>query len=353
MRPVFPHRSGDERGNMIGANATLQRASAAIFFFCESATPARFRYRHSGAHGKNWGEGVMASDFFLKFDDFHKFESFEDEAEGAAHALRRLGRNSVDLGGGFLKLIHDGTTAPSDMLDLKFKHDDAIISHDFFKLGFDFLEASASQHKVDIKEIVIIKVIDKSSPNLSAVSEGGGGATTIETDLPQLEADLKITGQDFLKIAPSLTDAPAETLSLNFSKISFDYKEQGADELKVGQDFITLAKNAEQFKIRGLSDALFKYGQDAVALGNDYLALSADFQKISQDFSPTTTAAITTDGELKFNQGVLQNPADFVALAADLKVLNADLRTMGGDTLKLSETLETAAHQLLPAVQKG
>ena len=295
----------------------------------------------------------MASDFFLKFDDFHKFESFEDEAEGAAHALRRLGRNSVDLGGGFLKLIHDGTTAPSDMLDLKFKHDDAIISHDFFKLGFDFLEASASQHKVDIKEIVIIKVIDKSSPNLSAVSEGGGGATTIETDLPQLEADLKITGQDFLKIAPSLTDAPAETLSLNFSKISFDYKEQGADELKVGQDFITLAKNAEQFKIRGLSDALFKYGQDAVALGNDYLALSADFQKISQDFSPTTTAAITTDGELKFNQGVLQNSADFVALAADLKVLNADLRTMGGDTLKLSETLETAAHQLLPAVQKG
>jgi len=311
----------------------------------------------------------MASDFFLKFDDFHKFESFEDAAERAAHDLRRLGRNSVDLGDGFLRLIDDGmspseTLASSVSLDLKFKHDDAIISHDFFKVGLSFLDASASQHKIDIKEIVIIKTIDKSSPNLSAVSDGGGGVTTIVTDLPQLEADLKVTGLDFLQLAPGLADQPTESLSPNFNKISVDYKEQGADgqlvgglgadELKVGADFITLAQNAEQFHIRGLSDALFKYGQDAVALGNDYLALSADFQKISDHFQPQPQPdAVATGGEIKFNQAVLQNSADFIALAGDLKILNADLRAIGGDTLKLSESLETAAHQLLPAVQKG
>jgi hypothetical protein len=33
--------------------------------------------------------------------------------------------------------------------------------------------------------------------------------------------------------------------------------------------------------------------------------------------------------------------------------VNADLRAIGGDTLKLSDALESAAHKLLPAVQKG
>jgi type VI protein secretion system component Hcp len=243
-----------------------------------------------------------------------------------------------------------------DTLDLKFKHDDAVISHDFLKVGLSFLEASASQHKIDTKEIVIIKVIDKSSPILfSAVNEGGGGATTVETDLLQYEADLKITGGDFLKIAPGLANAPAETLSLNFNKISFDYKEQGADELKIAQDFIALAKSAADLKIRGLSDTFLKYSEDAVTLADAYHKVSADYLKISQDFVLVTSTDSVADGggELKFNQVVLQNSADFVALAGDLKFVNADLKALGGDTLKLSEALETAAHQLLPAVQKG
>jgi type VI protein secretion system component Hcp len=304
----------------------------------------------------------MASDFFLKFDDFHKFESFEDDAERAAHDLRRLGGNSVDLGDGFLKLIHNGTLAPSDTasrdssaVDLKFKHDDAIISEDFLKVGLGFLSASASQHKLDTKEIVIIKVIDKSTPILfSEGSVGDGGASAAVTDLLKYEADLKITGLDFLKIAPGLGDAPAETLSFNFGTISVDYKEQGADEIKLGEDFITLARAAADLKIRGLSDAFFKYGEDALKLGTDYLALSADFHKISQDFAPpTTTDAVASGGDFKFNQGVLQNPDDFIKLAGDLKLMNTDFHAVAGDTLKLSDALESAAHQLLPAVQKG
>lgn len=302
----------------------------------------------------------MASDFFLKFDDAHKFESFEGDAERVAHDLRRLGENSVDLGGGFLRLIHDGTLAPTETdtlvpVDLKFKHDDAIISDDFLKVGLNFLETSASEHKLDTKEIVIIKVIDKSSPILfSEVRDGDAGTLPVEADLLKYEADLKITGIDFLKIAPGLGDAPAETLSFNFGAISVDYKEQGADAIKLGEDFITLARTAADLKIRGLSDAFFKYGEDAVKLGSDYLALSADFQKISQDFvPPTTTDAVATGGELKFNQVVLQNSEDFIKLAGDLKLMNAEFSAIGGDTLKLSEALETAAHQLLPAVQKS
>jgi type VI protein secretion system component Hcp len=311
----------------------------------------------------------MASDFFLKFDDFdrfddsHKFESFEEDAERAAHDLRRLGENSVDLGGGFLKLIHDGMPAPTDAtpldqsvsLDLKFKYDDAIISGDFVKVGFDFLEASASQHKIDTKEIPIIKVIDKSSPVLlSEVGGGDAGTPAVVIDLLAYETDLKITGLDFLKIAPGLGDAPAETLSLNFGTISVDYKEQGADEIKLGEDFITLAKTAADLKIRGLSDALFKYGEDAVKLGNAYLALSADFQKISDDFLPQPQPdAVATGGEIKFNQVVLRNSADFIKLAGDLKFLDPDLKVIGGDAVKLSDALDSAAHQLLPAVQKG
>ena len=33
--------------------------------------------------------------------------------------------------------------------------------------------------------------------------------------------------------------------------------------------------------------------------------------------------------------------------------MNADFRALAGDTVKLSDALETAVHQLLPAVQKG
>jgi type VI protein secretion system component Hcp len=303
------------------------------------------------------GEGFMASDFFLKFDDFHKFESFEDAAEQAAHDLRRLGHDSVDLGDGFLKLIRDGSF-PSDSpaaatIDIKFKHDDARISDEFFKLGSDFVSAADTQHKIDIKEIPIIKVIDVSTPSLLA-AESDGGTPLVVTDLLKYEADLKITGLDILKIAPGIADAPAETLSLNFNKISVDYKEQGADAIALGEDFIALAKTAEQFKIHGLSDALFKYGQDAVNLGNDYLKVSADYLKISQDFVlVSSTDAVTTGGEFKFNQVVLQNSADFIKWAGDLKFVNADLKVFAGDTIKLSDVLETAAHQLLPAVQKG
>jgi type VI protein secretion system component Hcp len=313
----------------------------------------------------------MASDFFLKFNDFHKFESFEDDegesfegaAEQVAHDLRRLGENSVDLGSGFLKLINDVTLAPTEnvsldpgvvSLDVKLKHDDAIISHDFLKIGLDFVEISASQHKIDIKEIPIIKVIDVASPGLNLAADSVGDTPAVVTDLLKYEADLKITGLDFLKIAPGLGDAPAETLSLNFSKISFDYKEQGADELKIGEDFITLAKTATDLKIRGLSDAFLKYGEDALKLSGDYLKVSTDYLKISQDFVlVTSTDAVATGGELKFNQVVLQNPADFIKLAGDLKFVNADLRAIGGDTLKLADALESAADKLLPAVQKG
>ena len=52
--------------------------------------------------------------------------------------MRRLGDDSVDLGDGFLRLIRDASF-PSDSpaaatVDLKFKHDDAFISDEFFKL---------------------------------------------------------------------------------------------------------------------------------------------------------------------------------------------------------------------------
>ena len=302
----------------------------------------------------------MATDFFLKFDDFHKFESFEDAAEGAAHDLRRLGRNSVDLGDGFLRLIHDGTPAPTETgslvsVDLKFKHDDAIISHDFLKVGLDFLEASASQHKLNVKEIVIIKVVDKSSPILFSEvgGGGGGGASTVETDLLNYEADLKITGLDFLKIAAGGTDAPAEALSLNFSKVSTDYKMQSADELKLSQDFVALANSAEELKLHKLADAFLKYSEDALKLSANDLKVSQDYLKISQDFVLVTSTDAAATGDFKFNQVVLQNSTDFINLAGDLKFVNADLKLIGGDTLKLADALEDAAHKLLPAVQKG
>jgi len=305
----------------------------------------------------------MASDFFLKFDDFHKFESFEDAGEQVAHDLRHIGRNSVELGDGFLKIIQDGTlisgagvsseSVSPAALDIKFKHDDALISHDFFKIGTDFLNTAEAQHKVDIKEIVIIKQVDKASPILfseTSDSGGGGGAGKVAADFASYEADLNAIGTDFLKISPGIADQPTETISLNFGAISVDYKEQSADLHKLSADFIALARSASDLKIRGLSDAAIKWSADAEALAADYLKVSADFQKISQDFAPDDRSS-SAAGAPTFNQVVLQNPADFVTLAGDIKFMNADYKMLAGDTIKLTDAFESASHQL-PAVQK-
>ena len=296
----------------------------------------------------------MASDFFLKFDDFHKFESFEDAGEQVAHDLRRLGRDSVDLGGGFLKLIQDGTLISGEgvspaALDIKFKHDDALIGADFFKLGVAFDKTSDAQHKIDVHEIVIIKQIDTASPLLFSDSSagGGGGAGKVAADFASYEADLQTIGTDFLKVSPA--DTPTETISLTFGAISVDYKEQSADLQKISNDFITLARSASELKIHKLSDTAIKWSADAEALAADYLKLSADFQKISQDFSPKFDQKINQAPT--FNQVVLQNSADFTALAGDLKFMNTDYKILAGDTLKLTDAFESAAHQL-PAVQK-
>jgi hypothetical protein len=296
----------------------------------------------------------MASDFFLKFDDSIKFdnshESFEDAAEHAARDLRHIGRDSADLGFGFLKLIRDESVPPGSpaagTVDLKIKLDDAAISNDLFKLGSDFLAASDAQHKIDIKEIPIIKVLDQSSP----LTDGGG--STVVTDLMTYEADLKTTGNDFLnfnQFTPDLGAAAPGFLSAEFRILSFAYNTQSTDLSNIGNDFLALAKSPADLKIHGLSDALHKYGEDALALANDFKFVSADFLKIAQDFAPGGKGA---GGGVDFNQTVMKDSADFIKLADDLKFMNADYKMFAADTIKLSDTLENAAHQLLPAVQK-
>jgi type VI protein secretion system component Hcp len=283
-------------------------------------------------------------------DHVHKFASFEAEADIVARDLRRLGDGAVDLGGGFLKLINDGTpTDSSAPVPAELKYDDAIISRDFLKVGFDYLKAEAAQHKVDVREIVIVKQIDVSSPSLfaSATGDGGGAAPALASDFLKYEADLKFTGVDFLKLSSDLkADSPAETFSLDYNSIKIDYQKQGNDALGIGDDFIKLSAVAGDLKLSGLADAFLKYGDDMVKLGNEDLKLSADFQKISQDFSSQTFGgAIST--ELKFNQVVLQNPDDFIKLAGDLKLLNADFIAVGGDTHKIAEAVEPSAQTIL------
>jgi len=283
---------------------------------------------------------MASSDFFLKF------EGIEGAAEQAGHGLERLGASFADLGGGFLKLVHD---AASDVqvpaVQHKIDSDLLKIDTDFIKIGFEFIKLTDRFHKLDGAIAGLADQFIKFMPSDSEVP------FPLAADFLKYEADLKITGLDFLAAGLDHKIAPAESLSLNFAKISLDYKNQSDDQLKIAADLASFIKISGISERSALGTAFLKLSGDSVQLANDYKFVSGDFLKVSQDLAPTISEDGATSIDIKFDQAIVQHADDFIKLGADLIKLNTDLQGVGGDFIKLADAFEDRGHLIIPTAK--
>jgi hypothetical protein len=261
------------------------------------------------------------------------FLNFEGEAEQVDHGLDRLGDSFADLGGGFVKLVDAATDelkiGPSsdNKLALEFKHAENVVAHDFLKIGLDFLKVDVPLHKFDDG---IVKLTDE----FLKITPSTEGDNPLAAEFLKFEGDLKLTGLDFLKLAADLkSDAPTETLSLDFAKLQFDYKEQSSDGLSIGETFQKISIQIDSFP---LADAFHKFGDDFIKFGNDSLTTAVDWNKLSRDLAPTTDSpeAMTLD------RTIAQHPEDFLSLVPDFHKLDTDLSSLGTDAHKIAEAIE-------------
>jgi hypothetical protein len=264
---------------------------------------------------------------------FFDFERLEGESEQVDHGLDRLGDSFADLSGGLVKLVDAATDEVTigasfdNNPALEFKHAENLVAHDFLKVGLDFFKADGALHKFDDGIVKLTDEFLKITPS----TEGGN---PLAPDFLKYEADLKLTGLDFLKLAADLkSDAPTETLSLDFARLQFDYKEQSSDALAIGEDFLKISAEINSVS---LADAFHKFGDDFLKLGNDSLTTAVDWNKLSRDLVPTTDALVSNT----FGGAIAQHPGDVLGLAADFLKLNTDLGGLGTDAHKIAEAIE-------------
>jgi hypothetical protein len=283
----------------------------------------------------------------MAIDAFIKFEGFEgDVAHKLGNGFDRLGDGFSDLGAVFLKLTDDLSST-----DVKFfkadaadhiKHDIFAIDGGFLKIGADFLKLDGPLHKFDD---TFVKFTDQFLKVTPPESEG---SPSFAADFLKYEADVKMTGLDFLTAASDLKIAPTENLSLAFNKISVDYKNQSDDELKIATDaadFLKISGISESSKV---GETFLKFSLDSVLISSVDLKLSTDFHKISTDL-----AAASDSGPMTFDQVVLKFSDDFVKLAQDLKLADGAFAALGGDTVKLAEAFEHPGPVIIPATTNG
>ncbi|HEX4556290.1 MAG TPA: hypothetical protein VH249_20035 [Xanthobacteraceae bacterium] len=285
---------------------------------------------------------MASSDFFLKF------EGIEGAAEKADHSLDRLGASFADLGGGILKLVHDAASeAQVPAVQHKIDSDLHKIDTDFIKIGFDFIKLTEPAHKLDGAIANFADQFIKFMPSASEVP------FPLAADFLKYEADLKITGLDFLAAGQDIKLGPAESLSLNFAKISLDYKNQSDDQLKISADLASFIKISGISERSALGTAFLKLSGDSLKLADDYKIVSGDFLKVSQDLAPPVNedGAIAIDHkvDIKFDQAIGQHADDFIKLGVDLIKLNADLHGVGGDFIKLADAVEDRGHLIVPS----
>lgn len=282
----------------------------------------------------------MAVDAFLKFD------GLGGEGQKLGNDFDRLGDSFSDLGGAFIKLVDDGTSTDTNSLktDLaaQIKHDVFAIGQHIHKIGDAFIKLAGP---LDTFDNAVVKFTDQ-------FNKLGGDQSPLAADFLKFETDIKLTGADFLGTASDIkSDAPAESLSLNFSKISVDYKEQSADALSIKGDI------AGFLDISGISDsselgmAFLKYSADWQKISDAYLKLSVDFQLISSDLAPTEGKGF--GAPLTFEQAVIKFASDFTALGQDLKLADTALSGLGGDFHKLADAFENAGPSTTPSFKLG
>jgi hypothetical protein len=281
----------------------------------------------------------------MAIDAFLKFEGLGGEAQKLGNDFDRLGDSFSDLGGAFIKLVDAGTSTDTNSLKADFaaqiKHDVFAIGADFHKIGDAFIKLAGP---LDTFADAVVKFTDQ----FKVTPSEGGDQPSLAADFLAYQNDLKVTGTDFLAAAPDIkSDTPTESLSLNFSNISVDYKNQGNDANQIATaltEFVRINKLSDS----PVGEAFLKFSDEWKVVAADYLKLSSDFATIAEDAGSTSDS-----GPIKFDQLVFKFQDAFVTLAQDLKVTDHALGSLGGDFHKLADTLQNAGPSTPPSFKLG
>ena len=198
------------------------------------------------------------------------------------------------IDGDFLKLASANPDG-SLKIDGQIKHDIAVISDSFLKLGQDFIKLSDVAIKIDdlFLKLDPTNFHIKLDPILDSV--GGavvdGGPPNPQADFLKLDTALKIAGADLGVLGTDFKHfdgtikgnvlAQAEArVGQDFLKLNVDMTSTGQTFATLGDDFIKLSNGPNQ-KL----DAAYKLlGSELHKIGSAFDAVASDFLKLSQDF---------------------------------------------------------------------
>src|SRR4030088_2081527 len=198
------------------------------------------------------------------------------------------------IDGDFLKLASANPDG-SLKIDGQIKHDIAVISDSFIKLGQDFIKLSDVAIKIDSLFLKLDPTNFHIKLDPILVAAGGavveGGPPNPQADFLKLDNALKISGADlgvlgvdfkgFDGTIKSNVLAQAEArVGQDFLKLNVDMTSTGQTFATLGDDFIKLSNGPNQ-KL----DAAYKLlGSELHKIGSAFDAVASDFLKLSQDF---------------------------------------------------------------------
>jgi hypothetical protein len=279
----------------------------------------------------------MAVDAFLKFDGVEG-----EGVDGRLHDdVRAIGRDFVDIGDDFVKLIADAS--PDGASDLKIAQD-IKLNHDLLKIDGDFLKVSAAFIKLDSEFIKFGDGLSNFVQNDLKITFGD--APSLADTFHKIDTDFQNTSSDFINLGADFIKLTGAANPDNFFQVGSDFLKINGDLANLGDDFIALGDNF--LKIAAVSDlkvvdqVFIKFGNDLKTVGQNLNAVSADFSTIGGDFE----ALADTSDTIKLDQAFIKYAGDFLNLDSDFVKLDTNLSSLATDFLKINEVIHVKFESL-------
>jgi hypothetical protein len=274
----------------------------------------------------------------MAVDAFLKFGGVEGEAvDGRLHDdVRAIGRDFVDVGDDFAKLVGD-VSSGHGASDLKIAQD-IKLNHDLLKIDGDFLKVSAAFIKFDSEFIKFGDGLSNFVQNDLKITFGDSESPPLADTFQQIDTDLQNTSGAFIKLGADFIKLTSAANPDNVFQVGSDFLKINADLGNLGNDFIVLGDNF--LKIAAVSDlkivdqVFIKFGNDLTTVGQNLNTVSGDFYKIGGDF-----AALADSETIKLDQAFIKYAGDFLKLDSDFVKLDTSLSSLSTDFLKINEVI--------------
>jgi hypothetical protein len=284
---------------------------------------------------------AMASDFFIKFDDFDNSPAHKLETDFLkfGHDFFQAGDALDDL----FKVVDDAKVTHGDIVIVK--HIDAT-SAAFVNLGSDTNNLGDLIHKFDDS---ILNFADQ-QVKIESPSESNQPPLTLADDFIKFDTDFHAAGLEAIKLGLDTLklDVGGENANEAMIKFAGDISDFGDSLHKVSDDFLKVSQDF--IKLAGLSDsdtvdqAFIKLGSGALKVSDELHKVSDDFLKIAADITGSNDNLNFKITDIAFKFG-----DDFHKLDSDLHKLSVDVSLLGNDYIKLASVLPGNEHGTGPS----